>query len=213
MNTIGFVISLFSIVFLHTILKVFMNIKKEQEQLIEKFKNKLKPKKIDHTLERQEIDGKNKYYNGYQFKKVDFDKIEDEDGYDIDNEYDLMKEDLLKYIDSMNNYYEFEKIAQPIANKKLNKELNPNIPIKEPVPLDKKSYTFKPEKVGKSLDDQYKTQFEMNNKTRNKLIENKTLKPDLWTYKEEKPMNGGFVDPMTNLMPYDAMEESNYVLL
>ena len=80
-------------------------------------------------------------------------------------------------------------------------------------PMDKKEFNFPAKKAGVSMDAQYKNAFEANNKKRNSLLPYKTLKPDQWTYNNEKSMNGGFVDEKAGLMPFDASEGTFGVLL
>lgn len=205
MNVIGYTVSLFSIILLHILLKQFIFMQKEQTKLIEHYKNKLKFTDIDYdAIEREDYQKYIDHHN-YDYKKVDFSKIEGSDGYDKNNDYDLLKKDLMKYINGANNYLNPTKHPSPIKNEQGNILLNPNVSTQ---PLIKKENKFKGIDPGVSLDKQYKIQFEQNNKNKNL----KTLKPDIWTYKNEKPMNGGLIDS-SGLMPYDENEGSNYVLI
>ena len=63
------------------------------------------------------------------------------------------------------------------------------------------------------MDRQMKNAFEANNKQRQQITGVKTLKPDQWNYSNEKPMNGGFVDEKSGLMPFDSMEGDYMTLL
>ena len=208
MNIFGYIVSLIITILAHVFLKKFNKMQQEQKELIEQYKNQLRP--LDYDAVERESHQKYMDFKDYNYKGVDFSKIEDDDGYDIDNDYDLMKEDLLKYVDGANNYFNPSERSDPVADEKRNIKMNHNASL---MPLTKKENPFKGLLTGSTLDNQYKSQFEKNNRERNSNRENKTLKPDIWTYGNEKAMNGGFFDEKIGLMPYDKMEENNYVLL
>lgn len=213
MNKIGYVFTLFFIIIIHLLIKQFDMIKNEQKKLIEEYRIKLglNPSKIPHNDLKKEYTQKNNEFKDYDYKKVNFSEIEDEEGYDIDNDYDLFKEDLLKYIESSNNNDQFEKRTEPVASEKQNLFMNENS-INQP--LTKKEYIPKGSVFGDmSMDKQYKNAFEKNNKDRNSKLKTKTLKPDWWVYNNEKTINGGFFDEKNGIMPFDNGESTNYVLL
>ena len=149
-------------------------------------------------------------FKDYDYKGPNFSLIEDDEGYDIDNDYDAFKEDLMKYVEGANDYFNVEQHATGIATEQTNIVSNHNAVSQ---PLDKKEYNFPAKTGGVSMDTQYKNAFEANNKKRNSLLPYKTLKPDQWTYNNEKSMNGGFVDEKAGLMPFDASEGTFGVLL
>ena len=209
MNTIGYTFVLMITILVHVLLKKFLEIQKDQKDLIEQYRNKLNPAKIDYEAIERESHQKYMDFKDYDYKGVDYSEIED-NGYDIDNDFDAMKEDLMKYVDGANNYFKQEKHLEPVATEAHNIRMNHNAPTQ---PLTKIENPFKGSSVGVSLDAQYKNQFESLNSTRNSGLVNHTLKPDLWQYASEKPMNGGFVDESSGLMAFDSMEETNYVLL
>ena len=209
MNIIGYTVSLCGIVLVHVLITKFLKLQGEQKELLEHYRNKLNPKKLDYDAEKRETHQKYTDFKDYDYKGYDISKIQDSDGYDLDTDYDLLKEDLLKYVNGANNYFEVEDIASPVTNEKQNITLNHNAPKQ---PLTKKENQHKGIVAGTSLDNQYRSQWESNNTIRNGSIAQKTLKPDLWTYQNEKVMNGGSLDS-SGLMPFDSAEETNYVLL
>ena len=209
MNTVGYTFVLMMTILIHVLLKKFLEIQKDQKDLIEQYRNKLNPSKLDYKAIERESHQKYIDTKDYNYKGMDYSEIENK-GYDVDNDFDAMKEDLMKYIDGANDYFNVEHTAEPVADEKRNIQMNHNAPSQ---PLAKVENPFKGHAPGVSLDSQYKNQFESNNKNRNSNLPVQTLKPDLWNYANEKPMNGGFVDEKSQLMPYDAAEESNYVLL
>ena len=209
MNSVGYTFVLMMTILVHVLLKRFLEIQKDQKDLIEEYRNKLNPSKLDYNAIKKESHQKYMDFKDYNYKGMDYSQIEDK-GYDVDNDFDAMKEDLMKYIDGANDYFNVEHTSEPVATEKKNTQMNHNSVTQ---PLDKIENPFKGQSAGTSLDAQYKNQFESLNKNRNSNLPNHTLKPDLWNYANEKPMNGGFVDEKSQLMPYDAAEESNYVLL
>ena len=209
MNTVGYTFVLMMTILIHVLLKKFLEIQKDQKDLIEEYRNRLHPSKVGYKAIERESHQKYMDFKDYDYKGMDYSQIEDK-GYDQDNDFDAMKEDLMKYIDGANDYFNVEHTAEPVATEKKNIKMNHNATTQ---PLEKIENPFKGSTPGVSLDAQYKNQFESLNKQRNSNLPNHTLKPDLWTYANEKSMNGGFVDEKSGLMPYDAQEESNYVLL
>jgi len=209
MNIIGYFLTLTFTIIVHILLKRFNDMQTEQKELIEKFKNKLNPKSIDYDALRTEKEQKFVDFKDYDYKNPNFSMIEEE-GYDIDNDYDAFKEDLMKYVEGANDYFKKEKRAEPVMTEKRVIGMNHNA-ISQP--LDKKEGNFKLQTASASMDKQFNNMFEANNNRRNSNREQKTLKPDQWTYNNEKTINGGFFDEKSGLMPYDASEESNFVLL
>jgi len=209
MNIIGYFLTLTFTIIVHILLKRFNDMQTEQKELIEKFKNKLNPKSIDYDALRTEKEQKFVDFKDYDYKNPNFSMIEEE-GYDIDNDYDAFKEDLMKYVEGANDYFKQEKRAEPVMTEKRVIGMNHNA-ISQP--LDKKEGNFKLQTASASMDKQFNNMFEANNNRRNSNREQKTLKPDQWTYNNEKTINGGFFDEKSGLMPYDASEESNFVLL
>ena len=187
-----------------------MDLQADQKELIEQYRNKLAGKPLNYKAIARE--GAQKYidYKDYDYKGPNFSLIEDDEGYDIDNDYDAFKEDLMKYVEGANDYFNVEQHATGVASEQTNIVSNHNAVSQ---PMDKKEYNFPSKTAGVSMDTQYKNAFEANNKKRNSLLPYKTLKPDQWTYNNEKSMNGGFVDEKAGLMPFDASEGTFGVLL
>lgn len=212
MNKIGYFLTLLFTVIVHILLRRFNQMQDEQKNIIEQYKNKLglNPKIINKEATMIEKQQKFIDFKDYDYKGPNYSLIEDDEGYDIDNDYDAFKEDLMKYVEGANDYFKNEKRAEPVMTEKRVIGMNHNA-ISQP--MDKKEPSFKPSKAAASMDKQFNAIFESNNQKRNSALDYKTLKPDQWTYNNEKTINGGFFDEKAGLMPYDASEESNYVLL
>jgi len=212
MNKIGYFLTLLFTVIVHVLLIQFNKMQDEQKKIIEEYKNKLglNPKIMNKEATLIEKQQKFVDFKDYDYKGPNFSLIEDDEGYDIDNDYDAFKEDLMKYVEGANDYFKEEKRAEPVMTEKRVIGMNHNA-ISQP--LDKKEGDFKLQTASASMDKQFNAMFEANNNRRNSNREQKTLKPDQWTYNNEKTINGGFFDEKSGLMPYDASEESNFVLL
>ena len=210
MNVIGFTLALMATILIHVLLKRFMEMQKDQKDLIEQYRNKLAGRPLNYKAIERENQQKYIDFKDYDYKGPNFSLIEDDEGYDIDNDYDLFKEDLMKYVEGANDYFNVEQHATGIANEQTNIVSNHNAVSQ---PMDKKEFNFPSKKGGVSLDRQYNNSFEANNKKRNSQLPYKTLKPDQWTYNNEKTINGGFFDEKSGLMSFDAAEEMNMVLL
>ena len=210
MNVIGYFLTLFFIMVVHILLKKFNDIQIEQPNLIEEYRNRLNPKYLDAGKELIEKQQKFIDFKDYDYKGPNFSLIEDE-GYDIDNDYDAYKEDLMKYVEGANDYFKEEKRAEPVMTEERGINLKHNA-VRQPL-MNKKQSSFKTQLSSASMDNQFKNAFEKNNKERNSQLPYKSLKPDQWTYSNEKTINGGFFDESAGLMPFDASEELNYVLL
>jgi len=206
MNVIGYTLALMATILIHVLLKRFMEMQKDQKDLIEQYRNKLAGKPLNYKAIAKENQQKYIDFKDYDYKGPNYSLIEDDEGYDIDNDYDLFKEDLMKYVEGANDYFNVEQHATGIANEQTNIIANHNAMSQ---PMDKKEYHFPAKTAGVSMDNQYKNVMENNYKKSN----NKLLKPDLWTYNNEKTINGGFFDEKTGLMPYDPEVSTNYVLL
>jgi hypothetical protein len=212
MNSLGYFLTLLFTIIVHILLKKFNDMQQEQKALIENYKNKLglNPTGIKKDELRKEYEQKYIDFKDYDYKNVDFSSIE-EDGYDIDNDYDAFKEDLMKYVEGANDYFKHEKKLEPVATEASNIYMNENAVSQ---PMNKKEYVPTNSKVGDiSMDRQMKNAFEANNKQRQQITGVKTLKNDQWTYSNEKTMNGGFVDEKSGLMPFDNMESDYMALL
>lgn len=212
MNVVGYFLTLLFTIIVHVLLKKFNNLQKEQKDLIEHYRNKLglSPTEINNDAIKKEYEQKYVDFKDYDYKNPNFSTIEEE-GYDIDNDYDAFKEDLMKYVEGANDFFKQEKKLEPVATERENIKLNHNAVTQ---PLKKKEYEMKNSKIGDvSMDNQFRKSFETNNKKRNELNGVKTLKPDQWVYSNEKTMNGGFFDEKSGIMPFDNAEESNFVLL
>lgn len=210
MNIIGYTLALMTTILIHVLLKRFMDLQKDQKEFIEQYRNSLGGKSLNYKAIERENQQKYIDFKDYDYKGPNYSLIEDDEGYDIDNDYDAFKEDLMKYVEGANDYFNHEQLLQPVANERANIVSNHNAVSQ---PMNKKEYNFPSKAVGVSMDTQYKNAFETNNRRRNSQLSYKTLKTDQWVYNNEKTMNGGFFDEKAGIMPFDLSEETNYVLL
>lgn len=197
MNTLGYLITLFFIGLLHLMLKTFNEMTHSHQ---EKYQNKFNtvPRSAGNTGAKMDYAG----YNAYE--KVDFASIEDEDEYDADDDvFDLAREDLLKWMSSDSNIYNVESTS---AAKDTGRDSNLmiNTRIAEPPRRGGTEIGTKIQDI--SMDSQYR----LLNEDQKGSTGVKTFKPDLWTYENEKVMNGGVWDKENGIVPFDSQAEMNY---
>jgi len=194
MNYISYILVLIIIFISQYVLDLFITIKKNQEKLMERFSITGKP-----CVENKEIGIKNMFRKMLDYSGVNLNN--DNEGYDIDNEYDLMVKDLMEYAEDDNNYYETNAYSDNTNTIAANIALNENVNV----PIRKKEEAAYPRKqMETSIDKMYSAQNE-------KLAAGnlKTLKPDLWGYENEKVMNGGMFG---DLEPFDGMGGNNVTI-
>jgi hypothetical protein len=197
MNYISYILAIILILVSQYILDLFIKIKQNQDLLLEKFSLS-----GNDNLENQEISIKNMFRQALDYSGVNMNN--DEEGYDIDNNYDLLKKDLMKYADKSNAFYEAEGYSLDNSNTmEYNISINEN--ANKPI-LKKEPSSYPRKQVETSIDKMYSNQNE-------KYLSNnnmKTLKPDLWQYENEKVMNGGELGE--GLRPFDDLESGSFLL-
>lgn len=210
MNIIGLSATLIIILFLHILIKRYSQMEEDNKEIIELFKNQFNFSKANSNEAIKLIDDDKQLYNNFQMEK-----IEDNEGVDIENDFSLLKKDLLKYVNGARNMFDnslFDK-SNEVNHKKHQKNNNPNIQQKE----YKKSqesvieHPFKQQGMN-SLDDNLNQKIEENNKNRYSSLDYKSFKPDMWVSENESSMNGGKLDPSSNIAAFDSMESYNYIL-
>tara|TARA_B110000285_G_C15124613_1_gene619367 strand:- start:709 stop:1341 length:633 start_codon:yes stop_codon:yes gene_type:complete len=209
MNIIGLSATLVIILFLHVLIKRYEMMEEDNNQIMEMFKNKFSQIKTEKNVDKI-IDDDKQLYNNFQMEK-----IEDDEGLDIENDFSLLKKDLLKYVNGARNMFNnslFDKSNEvnSISNQKKN---NGNIQEKEMKITDEYliEHPFK-QQSGNSLDNNLNQQVEDNNKNRYASLDYKSFKPDMWVRENENSMNGGKLGPDTSISAFDNMESMDYVL-
>jgi len=211
MNIIGLSTTLIIILFLHVLVKRYSQMEEDNKEIIELFKNRLNFSKANDTEAKKLIDDDKQLYNNFQMEK-----IEDDEGVDIENDFSLLKKDLLKYVNGARNMFDnslFDK-SNEVNHKKHQKNNNkPNIQQKEYENSQESliEHPFKQHGMN-SLDDSLKKNIEENNKNRYSSLDYKSFKPDMWVSENESSMNGGKLDPKSNIAAFDSMESYNYIL-
>jgi transcription initiation factor IIF auxiliary subunit len=177
------------------------------KEIMELFKNRLNFSKANNTEAKKLIDDDKQLYNNFQIEK-----IEDKEGIDIENDFSLLKKDLLKYVNGARNMFDnslFDK-SNEVNHKKNNNKPN----IQKEYENSQESLTehpFKQQGIN-SLDDNLKKKIEENNKNRYSSLDYKSFKPDMWVSENESSMNGGKLDPSSNISAFDSMESYDYIL-
>jgi len=211
MNIIGLTATLVIILFLHVLVKRYEIMEENNSQMMEIFKNKFSQiitKKDVETI----IDDDKQLYNDFQMEK-----IEDDEGMDIENDFSLLKKDLLKYVNDTRNMFDnslFDKSNEvnSISHQKNN---NTNNIQQEQMNITDEyliEHPFKQQSVN-SLDNNLNQQVEDNNKNRYASLDYKSFKPDIWVRENENSMNGGKLGPDTTISAFDNLESMDYVLV
>lgn len=182
----------------------------DNKEIIELFKNQFNFNKANSNEAIKLIDDDKQLYNNFQMEK-----IEDNEGVDIENDFSLLKKDLLKYVNGARNMFDnslFDK-SNEVNHKKHQKNNNLNIQQKEYKNSQESviEHPFKQQGMN-SLDDNLNQKIEENNKNRYSSLDYKSFKPDMWVSENESSMNGGKLDPSSNIAAFDSMESYNYIL-
>lgn len=209
MNIIGLSSLICLILFLHILIKRYEDLEKENKEIINMIKNKTNDKINNKKVEKKIIEEEEEEMN---YEKYDLQNIEDEEGFDIENDFTLLKKDLLKYVDGARSYFKKQDFdsSNVVNNKKSQKEYNLNS-IKKEYDLELEEIIQKP--FGKTNFNSIEQQLEKSNKEINNKLGVKTLKPDMWVHKNENQMNGGELFKDTSLLAYDMGENYEYSLL
>ena len=180
----------------------------DKKEIIELFKNRLN---FSQRKTEKIIDNNKQLYNQFEIEK-----IEDKDGIDIENDFSLLKKDLLKYVNSARNIFDnslFDKSNEINDKEKQTENNKQNIQEKK----YKNStefviqHSFKQQAIN-SLDNNLNKKIDENNKKRYSSLDYKSFKPDIWVSENESSMNGGKIDPNSNISAFDSMESYNYIL-
>jgi len=199
-NLLAYVIILFMIYALRMVIE-FTLLYSNQKKVIENYMN-LSQDKSDIELEN-----KQPIYQHYPYKQYRVDMLNDKDGDHINSEYDLTKEDLLRFIDDSTAFFKPEKITEPTKTESEVTQINNNVALQ---PKKFSLFDTKPtSKPFNSLDAQFKL---LNEKNSTRLSNTKSLKNDIWTHDNENPMNGGFIDKESQLMAFDPSEMTNAMI-
>ena len=203
MNILGFIFLLWATFITHIVLRRYNELEKNQREIIENFRASLHPgSDINYSLTNDRISDIKAANEDNNYNKISKVNYEDKNGFDIENDYDLLKLDLMKYVeDQGNKNNKTEKIKTPIYTETKNSDINNNV-----LKLLKKNEPEVGSDAKLSMDKIYEQKI-MQNQTNKEGI--KTLKPDLWTYENEAVMNGG---KFGNLMPFDNSESGFMVL-
>ena len=208
MNIIGLSSSLAIIIFLHILIKRYSLMEEDKKEIIELFKNRLN---FSQRKTEKIIDNNKQLYNQFEIEK-----IEDKEGIDIENDFSLLKKDLLKYVNSARNIFDnslFDKSNEINDKEKQTENNKQNIQEKK----YKNStefviqHSFKQQAIN-SLDNNLNKKIDENNKKRYSSLDYKSFKPDIWVSENESSMNGGKIDPNSNISAFDSMESYNYIL-
>jgi hypothetical protein len=211
MNIIGLSATLIIILFLHVLVKRYSQMEQNNSEIMELFKNRLNFSKVEENKDKKLIDNDKQLYNDFQMEKV-----EDDEGVDIENDFSLLKKDLLKYVNGARNIFDnslFDK-SNEVNHKNNQKKQNiPNIQQQQYENSDESliQHPFKKQGMN-SLDNDLNKKVEQNNFNRYSSLDYKSFKPDMWVSENESSMNGGKLDPTSNIAAFDSMESMDYIL-
>ncbi len=206
MNKFGFFIAFVAIVLFHCLIMTI----KDYKDVIEKYAPglNLHPAPIGERGNETEETQKYLQFKGYDYKNPNFSLIE-EDGYDIDNDFDLFQEDLMKYVESQTEFTKQNQRLEPVATEQRTTALNPNV-MKQPMILKEQNNNAC--KTGVDADISQKMGLDSSKANRD---ENRTnfyqLKPNDPT--SETQNNGGLIDAASGLMAFDPESIDSYSIL
>lgn len=147
-------------------------------------------------------------FKDYDYKNPNFSAIE-EDGYDISNDFDLLSEDLMKYVENQSEFEKTNLRLEPVATEQRTTALNPNVSIQPRILQEENNNACK---TGVAADIAQKIGLNDNQMNRNNPRTSfYMLKPN--DVANERQINGGYADPKTGLMPFDPEEISDYTIL
>ena len=102
----------------------------DNKELMELFKNRLNFSQVKSENKAEKIiDGDKQSYN-----KFEMEKVEDKEGVDIENDFSLLKKDLLKYVNGARNMFDnslFDKSNEVNDKQKQNENNKQNIQEKK----------------------------------------------------------------------------------
>lgn len=204
MNLVGTITILLIIIFLHIIITKYENLQNENKEVFAMIRQKYNISKNKKQEKKEE-----KIMN---YEKINLEKVEDEEGIDFENDFSLLKKDLLKYVDDSRDIYHNELFddSNLVNNKEKQKEINlyqqkkdfdfSNLDIEEII-----QQPFGKTNIG-SMDKQLEEVNLNINKMKNDGLQVQTFKPDMWMHKNENQMNGGKLFKDLNLSAFDQGE-------
>lgn len=200
MNIIGLISLTLIILFLHIIVKRYENLEEKNKEVFAILRQKYNIPKNKKVVKEM------------NYEKINLEKVEDEEGIDFENDFSLLKKDLLKYVDDSRDIFHNELYddSNLVNNKEHQKKTN--------LYQQKKEYDFSnldieeiiQQPFGKTNIDSMDKQLEKVNININQMKNNglqvQTFKPDMWIHKNENQMNGGKIFQDSNLLAFDQGE-------
>jgi len=210
MNIIGLSATLVIILFMHILVKRYEMMEKNNSQIMEHFKKKFSKIKSAKDAEIL-IDNDKQLYNDFEIEK-----IEDDEGVDIENDFSLLKKDLLKYVNESRNVFDnslFDK-SNEVNSVENQKDINKNNIQQQQLDIPEEYLIEHPFKKqdNNSLDSNLNRQIDNNNQKRNSKLNYNSFKPDMWVQDNENSMNGGKLAPDTDIAAFDNMESNDFML-
>lgn len=202
MNIVGIISLTLVILFLHVIVKRYENLEEKNKEVFAILRQKYN---IPKGKKQEPVKQMN-------YEKINLEKIEDDEGIDFENDFSLLKKDLLKYVDDSRDIYHNELFddSNLVNDKDYQKQTNlyqqkkdydfDNLDIEEII-----QQPFGKTNIG-SMDKQLE-QVNLNiNEMKNDGLQVQTFKPDMWMHKNENQMNGGKIFKDLNLTAFDHGE-------
>lgn len=204
MNIVGISTAVLVILFLHIVVKRYQQLEEKNKEVFTILRQKYSVPKRKNKEKRDEI---------MDYEKLDLSKVEDDEGIDFENDFSLLKKDLLKYVDDSRNVFNnnlFDN-SNLVNDKKHQMETN-LYQQKTEFNLDHLVDQVIEQPFGKvnvgSMDKQLeKTNLNIN-QMKNDGLQVKTFKPDMWIHKNENQMNGGQLFKDSELLAFDQGELS-----
>lgn len=209
MNIVGLSSLMLVILFLHVIVKRYQQLEEKNKEVFTILRGQFNLPKRKNVEKRDEK---------MNYEKIDLGKVEDDEGIDFENDFSLLKKDLLKYVDDSRDIYRNELFddSHLVNNKEHQKQINgfqqkkeydfSNLQIDEVI-----EQPFGKVQIG-SMDKQLE-KINLNiNEMKNDGLQVKTFKPDMWSHKNESQMSGGKIFKDSNLLAYDQGELSYQLL-
>lgn len=204
MNIVGISTAVLVILFLHIVVKRYQQLEEKNKEVFSILRQQYNAPKRKNKEKREEV---------MDYEKLDLSKVEDDEGIDFENDFSLLKKDLLKYVDDSRNVFNNNLFddSNLVNDKKHQMETN-LYQQKTEFNLDHLVDQVIEQPFGKvnvgSMDKQLeKTNLNIN-QMKNDGLQVKTFKPDMWIHKNENQMNGGQLFKDSGLLAFDQGELS-----
>ena len=208
MNILGLTSTILIILFLHIIIRRYKNLEEKNKEVFAMLRDTYSIPKKKNVEKREEK---------MNYEKINLENVEDDEGIDFENDFSLLKKDLLKYVDDDRNIYRNELFDD--SNMTNNKEYQ----HKSNLYQQKKGFNIEhlvdqviEQPFGKvnigSMDKQLEKVNLNINQMKNNGAQVKTFKPDMWMHENENQMSGGKIFKDSNLLAYDQGELSYQLL-